>query len=133
MAYKLYTDGGSRGNPGPGAAGVVLKTTDGTVVTEFGKFLGTCTNNEAEYRALLLGLKAAAKADVVYLECFLDSELIVRQLNHVYKVKNLRLKSFYLEVKALEKEFKHISYMHVTRDKNKEADALVNKVLDFGA
>lgn len=130
MKYKLFTDGGARGNPGPAAAGVVLKDDGGKVVKEMGMYLGICTNNEAEYRALILGLKMALKQEVSELECFLDSELVVKQLNGKYKVKNPNLKVFFDSVKKLEFEFSDVTYKHVFRTNNKEADSVVNQVLD---
>jgi ribonuclease HI len=129
MTY-LYTDGGARGNPGPGAIGVVLKNADGHTVVEIGKYLGICTNNEAEYHALIEGLKLAKEKGIEELTCYLDSELIVKQLKGQYKVKNDRLKVFFEKIKGLEKNFSEISYNHIPREKNTEADILVNKVLD---
>lgn len=132
MKFSLFTDGGARGNPGPAAAGVVLKDEKGNVVVEMGMHLGVCTNNEAEYRALILGLNTAKKHGVSEVSCFLDSELVVKQLKGEYKVKNQKLKSFFNEVKKLELGFASVKYQHVFREKNKEADALVNQVLDAG-
>lgn len=130
MNLSLYTDGGSRGNPGPGGAGVVLQNEKGEVLKEVSKFLGKCTNNEAEYQALILGLKAALEKRPTKLSCFLDSELIVKQLNGIYRVKNPRMRVLYEEVRDLEKGLGEVSYKHVTRDKNAQADALVNEALD---
>ncbi len=130
MILYLYTDGGARGNPGPAAAGVVLVDGTKAVVKEMGSFLGTCTNNEAEYKALILGLKTALEKKPSELICHLDSQLIVEQLNGGYKVKNPRMKVFYAEVKDLEKAIGKVSYRHITRGKNSKADALVNNVLD---
>ncbi|HSX39195.1 MAG TPA: ribonuclease HI family protein [Candidatus Saccharimonadales bacterium] len=125
----LNTDGGARGNPGPGAAAAVL-TDSGIVVSETAKYLGTCTNNEAEYQAIILGLHMVSKMNVNEITCHLDSELVVKQLRGEYKVKNARLSEFFKEVKKLEKNFKSIKYVHVPRAQNEEADALVNKTLD---
>lgn len=126
----LNTDGGARGNPGPGAIGVVIKNAKGEVVFELGRYLGVCTNNEAEYKALEAGMQSALEKKFADLTCNLDSELVVKQLNGEYKVKNDRLQILYKKIKELEKKFEKISYHHVPRAKNKEADALVNKVLD---
>ncbi len=130
MHMKLHTDGGARGNPGPAGAGAVLTNDSGKKLKELSVYLGECTNNEAEYRALILGLTAALEFTDLDLDCFLDSELIVRQLNGVYKVKNENMKKFWSEVKSLEKNFKSITYTHVRREKNKDADKLVNEALD---
>lgn len=130
MKCILFSDGGSRGNPGPAAAGVVLKNESGEVIKEMGMYLGKCTNNEAEYRALVLGLDLAKRLGCSGLDCYLDSELVVRQLNGQYRVKDANLKTFYDKVKILELELGVVSYHHVLRTKNKESDALVNEVLD---
>jgi ribonuclease HI len=126
----LNTDGGSRGNPGPGAIGAVIFDESEKIVFQIGTFLGTCTNNEAEYQALLTGLEAALKNNFLEITCRLDSELVVKQLRGEYKVKNDRLAIFHKKVKGLEKKFKSVSYKHIPRSQNKEADALVNQVLD---
>jgi ribonuclease HI len=126
----MYTDGGARGNPGPSAIGIVIKNDDGETIMEIGKFLGTATNNEAEYLALVEGLAAAKEKGSGALVCYLDSELVVKQLRGEYKVKNNRLKIFYDKVKMAEKDFTAIEYRHVPREKNQQADALVNEVLD---
>lgn len=128
--YKLFTDGGARGNPGPAGAGVVLKDEEGNVVVSLGKYLNRCTNNEAEYSALLLGLETALENQVESVECYLDSELVVKQLNGEYKVKNARLSPLYNKAKVMEKQFDSINYIHVKRDKNAEADFLVNQAID---
>lgn len=125
----LNTDGGARGNPGPGALGIVLQD-DGFVIKKIGKYLGICTNNEAEYKALILGLETAMPYSFTEITCNLDSELIVRQLRGEYKVKSPSLRVLYDEVKNLEKQFKRVSYNSVSRIRNKEADKLVNEVLD---
>jgi ribonuclease HI len=130
MAYKLFTDGGARGNPGPGAIGAVIKDAETKRVATLGKYLGTCTNNEAEYAGLIEGMRLALEKDIRELECFLDSELVVKQLNGIYKVKNNKLAEFFATVKELEKQFSAISYRHIPREKNSEADALVNQTLD---
>jgi ribonuclease HI len=130
MKYILHTDGGARGNPGPAAAGVVLTDLDGNTVTKLGSYLGEITNNEAEYRALILGLQTAINEGTLELDCYLDSELVVKQLNGEYRVKNENLKGFWKQVKDLEFQFQSITYNHVKRNKNKDADSLVNEVLD---
>lgn len=127
--YYLNTDGGSRGNPGPAGIGGVLKNGKEEVAT-FAKYIGEKTNNQAEYAALIVGLAQAHKKGVKEIICRLDSQLIVKQLNGEYRVKHVMMKPLFAQVKKLEKEFSAISYVHVRREKNTEADALVNKALD---
>lgn len=127
---KLYTDGGARGNPGPAAAGVVLEDSSGKTVKELGLYLGEITNNQAEYKALILGLETAKSLNVTEVDCVLDSELVVKQLKGEYRVKNAGLKPLWIEVKDLEEKFNKVMYSHVKRHKNKDADRLVNEVLD---
>lgn len=127
---QLFTDGGARGNPGPGAAGAVIFDEKGTLVAEKGLFLGTCTNNEAEYLALKLGIDLAIENKIDELNCNLDSELVVKQLNGQYKVKNERLEVLFKEVKLLVVKFSKITFTHIPRTKNKHADQIVNTVLD---
>ncbi len=143
----LNTDGGSRGNPGPGAIGVVISNEQGNTLKEYGEAIGECTNNEAEYGALISGLKAVKilvgktarldsevdprrKAKNTELECKLDSELVVKQLNHEYKLKDERIQKFFIEIWNLMIEFGKVSFVHIPREENKEADKLVNKALD---
>jgi len=128
--FTLNTDGGSRGNPGKSAIAYVIKNPRGEIVKQQGKYIGIGTNNEAEYQALILGLESANDMWLKNLSCLLDSELVVMQLNGKYKVKIARLKAFYDIIKSLEKKFEKITYEHVRRTENKEADALVNEVLD---
>ncbi len=130
MKVNLHTDGGARGNPGPGAGGVVIFDDNANLVKEIGNYFGICTNNEAEYRALLLGLEAAKSLGATELNCFLDSELVVKQLNGEYKVKNENLRKFWEEAKRLSSSFQTITFTHVRREHNAQADKLVNEVLD---
>jgi len=127
---KLYTDGGSRGNPGPSAAAYVICKSDNTVVKKDGIYLGVTTNNQAEYRALEAGLEKVTKLGVKKLVVFMDSELIVKQLNGVYKIKNRDLLPIYQEVKRLTERFEKVEFVHIPRELNKVADAEVNRVLD---
>lgn len=126
----LYTDGGSRNNPGPAATGFVLKDENGQVLKKGGRFLGLATNNEAEYQALIEGLKVAKEFSPQHLDCFLDSSLVVNQLNGKFKIKEARLRELIFEVKKLEPGFESIRYQYIPREKNKEADAIVNEILD---
>ena len=126
----LHTDGGARGNPGPGAIGAVLSTNSGELIAEKGNYLGACTNNEAEYHGLILGLTMALEQDDKDLSCYLDSELVVKQLNGVYKVKNERMAVLHTKVMNLAQNFDSVTFNHVPRAKNKRADQIVNDVLD---
>ena len=126
----LYTDGGARSNPGPAATGFVIKTEVGRILKEGGRFLGRATNNEAEYQALIGGLEAAKEFAPDHLDCFLDSSLVVNQLNGVFKIKQAHLQELVFKVKALEPSLKSVRYQYIPREENKEADAWVNKILD---
>ena len=135
MNLRIFTDGGSRGNPGPSASGVVLKEIDeeGKVVREIeriGKFLGDTTNNQAEYTAIILGLTRAKELGAEMVEMVMDSELAVKQLNGVYKVKDAGIAKRFLEIHNLKSAFRRVTFRHVRREFNKEADAVVNEVLD---
>ena len=126
---KLFTDGGSRGNPGPAAIGGVFF--DGNkIIADFSKYIGETTNNQSEYQALEHGLKLAIKNNITDLECYLDSELVVKQLNKEYKVKDKELAKIFVRVYNLSLKFKKISFSHVRREYNQKADFLVNKALD---
>ncbi len=126
----LYTDGGARNNPGPAATGFLIKNSAGEILKKGGTFLGVATNNEAEYQALIEGLQAAKEFKPSHLDCFLDSSLAVNQLNGRFKIKESRLRKLVLEAKTLEQKFASVRYQHVPREKNKEADTLVNQILD---
>jgi len=126
----LFADGGSRGNPGPAASGAVLVDTSGEVLEEIGEFLGVATNNVAEWKALLLGLEAAAKRGIRRLAVRLDSELVVRQLDGTYRVKHADLQPLYQRARSLLRKFEHVDVRHVPRKQNVLADRLVNRVLD---
>lgn len=129
---KLFTDGGARGNPGPAAIGGVLYDGDNKLA-EFSEYIGETTNNQAEYQALLKGLNLALENNVTELDCYLDSELVVRQLKKEYKVKDKDLAKIFVKVWNLSLKFKSISFKHVKRELNKEADKLVNVALDKNA
>ena len=125
----LFSDGGARGNPGPAGIGFVLKIGKGKPI-EAGEYVGEMTNNQAEYLAIKGGLKRALKERVKELSCFLDSELVVKQLNGEYRVKNYGLRLIFEEVKELAKKFEKVTFSHVRREKNKEADRMVNEAID---
>jgi ribonuclease HI len=126
----LFTDGASRGNPGPAAAGALLKDEGGEILLKRGQFLGRTTNNEAEYRALILGLKLAKRLAPEVLVCLLDSKLVVSQVNGLYRVKQDHLAKLLLEVRQAEKAYEKVLYKLIPREKNRGADALANEVLD---
>ena len=131
---KIFTDGGARGNPGPAGAGFVVLCGD-EVIYEGSKFLGTKTNNQAEYLALIMALtwvsentKIVGKKEINF---FLDSQLIVRQLNGVYKIKSANIKTLAMTAKSLISKIENkIKFVFTPREKNKLADALVNKAMD---
>jgi ribonuclease HI len=126
----VNVDGGARGNPGPAAIGAVVRDADGKVVQERGERIGQATNNVAEYRALLLGIELAAALDAEELELVGDSELIVRQVEGRYKVKDATLRQLHAEVKEALAPFGRWSIRHVRREQNADADAIVNAALD---
>ncbi len=127
---KLFADGGSRGNPGPSASGFVILDLKDQIVVQEGLYLGVATNNQAEYTAVKIGLEKAREMGLTSLQVFLDSQLVVNQVNGLYKVKHRDLKPLYEAVKKLEKAFESISFTHVPREENTLADTEVNKVLD---
>lgn len=128
----MYTDGGSRNNPGPAAIGVYLET----LRKQYGHFIGHKTNNEAEYEAVIFGLKKIKQlaghdqTKQLEIEIFLDSEFVTKQMNHEYKVKEEHIQKLFLEVWNLMLDFKKVSFYHIRREKNTVADKLVNAALD---
>ena len=128
----MYTDGGSRGNPGPAGIGVYIETLE----KKYGECIGHTTNNVAEYAALIYGLKKLKQllgkneTKKYEIECLLDSELVVKQLNHEYKLKEEYIQKNFIEIWNLCLEFKSVIFKHIPREKNKIADALVNEALD---
>lgn len=128
--YLLYTDGAARGNPGPAGAGALVCTADGVVVAEIAEYVGETTNNVAEYRALLAGLKKLVEIGAEEVEILADSELMVRQLNGVYRVKHPNLRPLFQEAIALLKKIGRYSIKHVGREENEEADRLANLAID---
>ncbi|OIP60148.1 MAG: hypothetical protein CO143_03035 [Candidatus Moranbacteria bacterium CG_4_9_14_3_um_filter_45_14] len=128
----MYSDGGSRGNPGSSALGVYIETLD----KKYGEFLGTKTNNEAEYLAIIFGLKkiksliGKVKAKQTVIECRMDSELACKQLNHEYKIENEKLQPHFLEIWNLMLDFSEVKFIHVGREYNTVADACANEAMD---
>jgi ribonuclease HI/probable phosphoglycerate mutase len=127
---SLFTDGACRGNPGNGGAGAVLVGENGEVVSTAKRFLGHCTNNIAEYQALILGLEEALRRGSTAISIYLDSELIVRQIQGVYRVKNPTLKPLMADVRALLDRFDTWQVAHVPRSENAVADKLANEAID---
>jgi ribonuclease HI len=126
----IHVDGGSRGNPGPAAIGVVLSSPDGNTVQELGERIGVATNNVAEYRALLRGIRDAAELGAREIELINDSELVAKQLTGAYKVKHPSMRPLYAEAIEALKAFEDWRIRSVPRAQNARADALVNEALD---
>jgi len=133
----IYTDGGSRGNPGPAAIGVVFCNEKGQSIKQYSEYLGECfTNNEAEYKAVIFALKKfkalfgkkLAKNSEIQIRS--DSELLVKQLNNQYKILDSKIQLLFLEVWNLKFDFKRVKFKSISREKNKEADRLANEALD---
>jgi len=135
MKITIYTDGGARNNPGPAAVGVVIKKQE-EILKKYNEFIGEATNNEAEYQAIIFALEKAKllfgkkKIKETEIELCSDSELAIKQLNHEYKIKEPNLQPLFIKVWNLTLDFKQVNFKHVLRDKNKEADRLVNQALD---
>jgi len=127
---RLSTDGGARGNPGPAAYGYVIETDDGHVLAAHGEAIGHATNNVAEYSGLVAGMQKAAELGVSDLEVVSDSELLVKQMQREYRVKNAALKELWEEASDLERRFAKVRYTAVRRAHNELADQLVNEALD---
>lgn len=131
----VHSDGGARGNPGPAAIGVVISDREGHVLKELSESIGEATNNIAEYQAVIRGLKTLlslykGETDSLVIEWKLDSELVEKQLAGAYKVKNPGLRALFDEIQDLRVSFPNLSFSHVRREYNKEADRLVNEALD---
>ena len=124
------TDGACRGNPGASAIGVIIKTSTGQVVKSVCRAIGNMTNNQAEYHAVISALDEALKLGATDLSLNADSELVVKQLNGQYRVKNPGLAPLYAKVKTLETKFKTVKYRFIPRERNREADALANQAFN---
>lgn len=138
MTLKIFTDGGSKGNPGPSSIGMVFYI-DGKEIFKYREDIGIATNNEAEYRAVIKALenvkaphfaKATRGKQISKVEFYSDSKLLVNQVNGLYKVKNAKIREFILKIRILEQEIgQEIGYHHIPREKNRVADDLVNNIL----
>jgi len=126
----IYTDGGSRGNPGPSALGVVIEDGQGRILKEYSHYLGEATNNQAEYEAVIFALQKAKQLKVKELEIKTDSELIGRQLLGEYKIKDSDLQPLFIKAWNLRLDYKKVNIKIIPREQNKKADKLVNQELD---
>ncbi|MFH1412723.1 MAG: ribonuclease HI family protein [bacterium] len=126
----IHTDGGARGNPGPAGIGVVIEDEKGKIIKTISKYLGKTTNNQAEYQAILYGINEAVKLKSKEADFYLDSELAVKQLNRQYKVKSKNLQPLFVKIYNQTLKFKKVTFKHVGREKNREADKLANDAMD---
>lgn len=136
ILYLIYSDGGARGNPGPAAIGIVIKRSDGGLKKEYSEYIGEATNNEAEYQAVIFALKKLKQligkhdASEAKVEVRSDSELLEHQINGQYKIADKNLQPLFLEIWNLKVDFGEVTFKHVPREDNHEADRLVNMALD---
>ncbi len=126
----MYTDGGARGNPGIAGIGILIEDEDGNIIKEISQYIGEQTNNVAEYKALNRGLEVALDLGIKKITCYLDSELVVKQIKGEYKVKNERMIPMYNMTMPLIKKFDSFRIIHIKRELNKKADKLVNEAID---
>lgn len=126
----VHTDGGARGNPGPAGIGAVLRMENGAVLAEISEYIGKTTNNQAEYKALLAAIRKAKEFNPDEVCFYLDSELVVKQLNREYKVKNQELAPLFMEICDNARCFKKVTFIHIKRELNKDADRLANEAMD---
>ncbi len=139
MHFTIHADGGARGNPGPSGAGAMIRDEFGNSVASVSEFLGTRTNNFAEYEAVILALETLMKiigtknARAAAIEVKMDSELVVKQMKGIYKVKHPTMKAQYARLMRAGAVFKNVSFAHVPRAQNSDADALANEAMDRGA
>lgn len=135
MKITIYTDGGSRGNPGPAAIGVILTDEKGKVIKEYAEKIGRATNNEAEYEAVIFGLQKAKllfgkrKIRTMEIEVKMDSQFVARQLNGKYKILDRNIEQLFLKTWNLKVDFGKVKFTYISRNKNIEADRLVNQAL----
>ncbi|OGO24849.1 MAG: hypothetical protein A2144_04045 [Chloroflexi bacterium RBG_16_50_9] len=127
----IYVDGAARGNPGPAAIGATIRDERGNLISSISQRIGITTNNQAEYQAIITALKTAIGAGAKYVELKSDSELVVKQLKGIYRVKNLDLKALHEQVRQLIASLKDFSIIHIPREQNTGADKLANQALDL--
>jgi ribonuclease HI len=130
---RLWVDGGSRGNPGPAATGYRIEDTEGSILEEAGATIGVATNNVAEYRALIAGLRAAAAFGAREVEVRADSQLLMRQMTGAYRVKNPALRELWIEARRVASAFDRVRFVEIPRAENAAADLQVNLALDAAA
>jgi ribonuclease HI len=130
MKLVIYADGGARGNPGPAAVGIVIYNEKMEVIKRYFKVIGKATNNQAEYQAVIYALKQAKKMKAEEIDFYLDNKLLVDQINRRAKIKNMELAKSFVKVWNLIQGFKKVNFYYIPREKNKEADKLVNYALD---
>jgi len=128
--WTIYSDGGARGNPGPSAGAAILIDPAGNMRESRGKYLGFATNNVAEYEGLILGLELALSAGATHVHCYMDSQLVARQAEEIYRAKNPELAKLLDRVRQLKQQFAAVSFAHVRRSENFSADRVVNETLD---
>lgn len=134
--FVIYTDGGSRGNPGPGAVGVVIINSKGELIKKYSQYLGISTNNQAEYQAVIFALKKVKalfgkkKAKILEIEIKSDSQFLIKQLNGEYKILDEKIQPLFLKAWNLKIDFKKVKFTEISREENNKADFLVNEVLD---
>jgi ribonuclease HI len=131
MKCITYTDGGARGNPGPAGIGGVVLDSEGVVIGEVSQYIGETTNNQAEYRALLATLQLAQSLGATEVDCYLDSQLVVRQMNREYKIKDPHLAQLFIQIYNLCPAIGTVTFTHIPRAQNAAADRLVNKAIDL--
>ncbi|HHT78810.1 MAG TPA: ribonuclease HI family protein [Actinobacteria bacterium] len=127
---RVFTDGGSRGNPGPAAIGVVIADEKDNIISRFGKYIGTATNNVAEYSALIEALRLLREIDAYRVIFHTDSSLVYNQIKGFWKIKNPDIKLLNEQAKKMLYDLPYYNFIHIPREKNKDADRLVNKALD---
>lgn len=125
----IFCDGASKGNPGPAGIGVVIRNPDGFVVEKLSEYIGQQTNNQAEYHALILALEEARFHGAEEVDCFLDSELVAKQLKGEYKVKDRVIKSLFALAKSIVSRFKKVNFFHISREENEYADRLASEAI----
>ena len=130
MHVNLYTDGGARGNPGPAALGVVIKDEAGKVIKHYGSYLGECSNNVAEYQAIVSELRTGLELGATSIDCYADSKLVIEQLKRNWKVKHPDMQTLFVQAWNLMQKYEKVTLTHIRREKNTEADAEVNIILD---
>ncbi|MEA3506687.1 MAG: ribonuclease HI family protein [Elusimicrobiota bacterium] len=130
MTHRIYTDGGCRGNPGPAAAGIAILDSSKKEIYKSAIYLGQATNNIAEYSAVLEGMRAARRLKIKDIEIYTDSQLVIRQLDGLYKVKSLPLKEIFITIKKLETKFSSVKYVHLKREHTQVPHNLAEEMLD---